>query len=124
MNKQQLKGGIAAMFGDAPIQKPEAREISSEEYRALEERQSQRRYYLTGRRRKDSQRELVTKDDVRTSLLLNKHQYEVVREIALREGMTIKDLVYMMFDFAIDRYENRHGKVELRSGSDERKDLF
>ena len=103
-----------AMFGDGSQTAPKGVQLTDEEYEILEERQSQRRAFLTGRRRKDETREPATKDDVRTSLLLNKHQYDIVREIALREGMTIKDLVSAMFQLGIDRYEEKHGKVELR----------
>ena len=98
--------------------------LTDEEYEILKERQAQRRTFLTGRRRRDDTRELVTKDDIRTSLLLNKHQYDIVREIALREGMTIKDLVSAMFQLGIDRYEEKHGKVELRRKESEKKNLF
>lgn len=112
------------MFGEGTQSPPKPLKITDEEYEILEERQSQRRAFLTGRRRKDETREPVTKDDVRTSLLLNKHQYEIVREIALREGMTIKDLVSSMFQLGIDRYEEKHGKVEVRKCRSEKKELF
>ena len=98
--------------------------LTDEEYEILKERQTQRRTFLTGRRRRDDTRELITKDDIRTSLLLNKHQYDLVREIALREGMTIKDLVSAMFQLGIDRYEEKHGKVELRKKNDGKMNLF
>ncbi len=124
MKKEQLKEGISAMFGEGTQSPPKPLKITDEEYEILEERQSQRRAFLTGRRRKDETREPVTKDDVRTSLLLNKHQYEIVREIALREGMTIKDLVSSMFQLGIDRYEEKHGKVEVRKCRSEKKELF
>ena len=124
MKKDQLKGGISAMFGDGSQLAPKAMKLTDEEYEILEERQSQRRAFLTGRRRKDETREPATKDDVRTSLLLNKHQYDIVREIALREGMTIKDLISAMFQLGIDRYEEKHGKVELRKKESEKKNLF
>ncbi len=124
MKKEQLKEGISAMFGEGTQSPPKPLKITDEEYEILEERQSQRRAFLTGRRRKDETREPVTKDDVRTSLLLNKHQYEIVREIALREGMTIKDLVSAMFQLGIDRYEEKHGKVEVRKCRSEKKELF
>ena len=101
-----------------------AKTLTDEEYEILKERQSQRRTFLTGRRRRDDTRELVTKDDIRTSLLMNKHQYDLVREIALREGMTIKDLVSAMFQLGIDRYEEKHGKVELRNPVSGKRDLF
>ena len=48
----------------------------------------------------------------------------IVREIALREGMTIKDLVSAIFQLGIDRYEEKHGKVELRKKNTDKKDLF
>ena len=124
MNKDQLKGGISAMFGDGSQTAPKGVQLTDEEYEILEERQSQRRAFLTGRRRKDETREPATKDDVRTSLLLNRHQYDIVREIALREGMTIKDLISAMFQLGIDRYEEKHGKVEVRKCRSEKKELF
>ena len=112
------------MFGDGSKPAPQAVQLTDEEYAILEERQAQRRTFLTGRRRKDETREPATKDDIRTSMLLNKHQYDIVREIALREGMTIKDLISAMFQLGIDRYEEKHGKVELRKKRTETKDLF
>lgn len=124
MKKEQLKEGISAMFGEGTQSPSKPLKITDEEYEILEERQSQRRAFLTGRRRKDDTRELASKDDVRTSLLLNKQQYDIVREIALREGMTIKDLIYAMFQLGIDRYEEKHGKVEVRQQKNEKKDLF
>ena len=124
MSEEQLKGGTTAMFGDGSKPAPQAIQLTDEEYAILEERQAQRRTFLTGRRRKDETREPATKDDIRTSLLLNKHQYDIVREIALREGMTIKDLISAMFQLGIDRYEEKHGKVELRKKRTETKDLF
>jgi hypothetical protein len=124
MSEEQLKGGTTAMFGDGSKPTPQAVQLTDEEYAILEERQAQRRTFLTGRRRKDETREPATKDDIRTSLLLNKHQYDIVREIALREGMTIKDLISAMFQLGIDRYEEKHGKVELRKKRTETKDLF
>ena len=124
MNEEQLKGGATAMFGDGTQPAPQAVQLTDEEYAILEERQAQRRTFLTGRRRKDETREPATKDDMRTSMLVNKHQYAIVREIALREGMTIKDLVSAIFQLGIDRYEEKHGKVEVRKPASGKRDLF
>ena len=124
MSEEQLKGGTTAMFGDGSKPAPQAVQLTDEEYAILEESQSQRRTYLTGRRRKDETREPASKDDIRTSMLLNKHQYDIVREIALREGMTIKDLIHAMFQLGINRYEEKHGKVEVRKPASGRKYLF
>ena len=124
MNEEQFKGGATAMFGDGSKLAPQAVQLTDEEYAILEERQAQRRTFLTGRRRKDETREPATKDDMRTSMLVNKHQYAIVREIALREGMTIKDLVSAIFQLGIDRYEEKHGKVEVRKPASGKRDLF
>mgnify|MGYP003435355346 FL=1 len=124
MSEEQLKGGATAMFGDGTQPAPQAVQLTDEEYAILEERQAQRRTFLTGRRRKDETREPATMDDMRTSMLVNKHQYAIVREIALREGMTIKDLVSAIFQLGIDRYEEKHGKVEVRKPASGKRDLF
>ena len=79
------------------------------------------RTYLTGRRRKDDPTPLKTKDDERTSFIVNKYQYQKVRAIALQESMTIKELVYQMFQLGIDRYEKKHGPVVDK---EQKKDLF
>lgn len=124
MSEDRLNGGKSAMFGDGSKPAPQAVQLTDEEYAILEERQAQRRTFLTGRRRKDETREPATKDDMRTSMLVNKHQYAIVREIALREGMTIKDLVSAIFQLGIERYEEKHGKVEVRKPASGKRDLF
>ena len=124
MSEDRLNGGKSAMFGDGSKPAPQAVQLTDEEYAILEERQAQRRTFLTGRRRKDETRDPATKDDMRTSMLVNKHQYAIVREIALREGMTIKDLVSAIFQLGIDRYEEKHGKVEVRKPASGKRDLF
>lgn len=124
MSEDRLNGGKSAMFGDGSKPAPQAVQLTDEEYAILEERQAQRRTFLTGRRRKDETREPATMDDMRTSMLVNKHQYAIVREIALREGMTIKDLVSAIFQLGIDRYEEKHGKVEVRKPASGKRDLF
>jgi hypothetical protein len=38
--------------------------------------------------------------------------------------MTIKDLVSAIFQLGIDRYEEKHGKVEVRKPASGKRDLF
>ena len=121
--KDQLKGGISAMFGDGQPTTPQPKVITEDQYAELERRQSDRRYFMTGRRRNDDTTELLTKNDVRTSMILDKDQYELLKEIALREAMTIKDLAFAMFKLGIEMYEKKHGKVVLRAGVPKR-ELF
>lgn len=97
--------------------------ITDEQYAEMERKQSERRFFMTGRRKDGDERELVTKNDIRTCMVLDKEQYDKIREIALRETMTIKDLTNMMFQFAIDHYEKKNGKVVPRVRTAKR-DIF
>ena len=121
--KDQLKGGISAMFGETSEIVPEAKQITEEEYQDLEAQQTERRKFKTGRRSNDDTRVPSSQTDMRTSMIVDKAQYAIVREIALRECMTIKEIIYAMFELGIDRYEKKHGKVLVRKPTGQ-KDLF
>lgn len=121
--KDQLKGGISAMFGEGQPVTPQPQVITEDQYAELERRQSDRRYFMTGRKKNDDTSALLTRNDVRTSMILDKDQYELLKEIALREAMTIKDLAFAMFKLGIEMYEKKHGKVILRSSANKR-ELF
>ena len=90
----------------------------------MERRQSERRFFLTGRRRNDDESALITRNDVRTCMVLDKGQYDKIREIALREAMTIKDLTNIMFQFAIDHYEKKNGVVIPRAEKPTKRSIF
>ena len=122
--KDQLKGGINAMFGETQSPVPQPREITEEQYTQMERKQSERRFFMTGRKVQDDPSLRITQNDVRTSMSLDKDQYNIIKEIALRETMTIKDLMFAMFQLAIDRYEQKNGKVIIRSEQKTAKDLF
>ena len=122
--KDQLKGGINAMFGETQSPVPQPREITEEQYTQMERKQSERRFFMTGRKVQDDPSLRITQNDVRTSMILDKDQYNIIKEIALRETMTIKDLMFAMFQLAIDRYEQKNGKVIIRSEQKTAKDLF
>ena len=107
--------------GQAVVQQPE---ISEEQYAEMERKQSERRFFMTGRKRNDDESALITRNDVRTCMVLDKEQYDKIREIALREAMTIKDLTNIMFQFAIDHYEKKNGKVVPRAEKPIRKQIF
>ena len=121
--KDQLKGGISAMFGETYEIAPEAKQITEEEYQDLEAQQTERRKFKTGRRSNDDTRIPSSQTDMRTSIIVYKAQYSIVRVIALRECMTIKEIIYAMFELGINRYEQKHGKVLVRKPKGE-KDLF
>ena len=121
--KDQLKGGISAMFGETSEIVPEAKQITEEEYQDLEAQQTERRKFKTGRRSNDDTRVPSSQTDMRPSMIVDKAQYAIVREIALRECMTIKEIIYAMFELGIDLYEKKHGKVLVRKPTGQ-KDLF
>ena len=103
---------------------PQQAVISDEQYAEMERKQSERRFFMTGRKRNDDSSNLITRNDIRTCMVLDKDQYDKIREIALRETMTIKDLTNMMFQLAIDQYEKKHGVVVPRTESVARKSIF
>ena len=121
--KDQLKGGISAMFGETSEMAPEAKRITEEEYSDLEAQQIERRKFKTGRRSNGDTRVPSSQTDMRTSVIVDKAQYAIVREIALRECMTIKEIIYAMFELGIRRYEQKHGKVLVRQPTGQ-KELF
>ena len=103
---------------------PQQAVISDDQYAEMERKQSERRFFMTGRKRNDDSSNLITRNDIRTCMVLDKDQYDKIREIALRETMTIKDLTNMMFQLAIDQYEKKHGVVVPRTESAARKTIF
>lgn len=109
--KQNLISGINDMYR----QHEEPSGVGHAQDESVQENRPRPRTFLTGRRRKDDPRPLKTKDDERTSLIVNKQQYAKVRAIALKESMTIKDLVYEMFKLGIERYEKKHGPVDIEN---------
>ena len=111
------------MFGETSEIVPEAKQITEEEYQDLEAQQTERRKFKTGRRSNDDTRVPSSQTDMRTSMIVDKAQYAIVREIALRECMTIKEIIYAMFELGIDLYEKKHGKVLVRKPTGQ-KDLF
>lgn len=90
----------------------------------MERKQSVRRFFMTGRKRNDDSRNLITRNDIRTCMVLDKNQYDKIRKIALRETMTIKDLTNIMFQLTIDQYEKKYGVVVPRTESTARKTIF
>ena len=91
-----------------------ARLVEKALYDGLESQQIERRKFMTGRRRNDESRPPSTLTDMRTSIIVDKAQYAIVREIALRECMTIKEIICAMFELGINRYMQKHGKVHVR----------
>ena len=121
-SKENVAMNGVTMRGEQAI--PQQPLISDEQYAEMERKQSERRFFMTGRRRNNDDRDLVTRNDIRTCMVLDKEQYDKIREIALRETMTIKDLTNVMFQFAIEHYEKKNGVVVPREGRPIKKSIF
>lgn len=140
MAKKDLKGGMANLLGGADqsvVQKPATtadnkvaaqqmkkepttvqdeadllNSIEDAEFRKyLIERQAQKRLIGRGRPRKNDQQGRRTDGYERTSLIINKEKWAIIKEIALRETLTMKEIVELALDDVIERYEKKHGTV-------------
>ena len=121
-SKENVAMNGVTMRGEQAV--PQQPVISDEQYAEMERKQSERRFFMTGRRRNNDDRDLITRNDIRTCMVLDKEQYDKIREIALRETMTIKDLTNVMFQFAIDHYEKKNGVVVPRTETMTKKSIF
>lgn len=111
-NNNNLSDGISAMFGDYKVKNDEKTEKKDSGS------------FLSGRKRREELEHTESVEEDRTSLVVNRQQYKIIRAIARQESMTIKDLVYAMFSLGIDRYEQKHGKVNPDENIRNNNDLF
>ena len=139
--KAQIKGGLNALFdrtdqdtNDTPTtdaqavegakngEQSEEREelINTIEDEALREALRKRRLQGRGRPRKG-----VTKggnEYSRTSLIVNEAKYAKVKEIALRNTLTTKEVLEAAMDLLIERYETKYGTIKVHANQ-EKKDI-
>lgn len=109
MSKKDLKIGVDALLGEA---RPTALEdtLSPEARVALAEtREAIKRG--PGRPKKE------TVDDTffRTTIIAHRVNYEKIKVIAMKEGMSFKDVLNEAISAAVEKYEEKHGEVILRS---------
>lgn len=87
--------------------------IEDEELRKeLEARLYKKKLIGRGRPRKNDQLGRRMDGYDRTSLIINVEKWAKVKEIALRETLTLKEIVELALDMVIDRYESKHGEVK------------
>lgn len=95
--------------------------IEDEELRKeLEERLYRKKLIGRGRPRKNDQLGRRMDGYDRTSLIIPVDKWAKVKEIALRETLTLKEIVELALDLVIERYESKHGEVkpQLREKKD------
>lgn len=86
----------------------------------LKQRLKERRGIGRGRPRKNDQLGRRSDGYDRTSLIVNRKKWAKIREIALRETLTMKEIVELALDMVISRYEAKHGEVKPQPGRAER----
>lgn len=124
--KAELKDGLSALFGEGAALKPTPEEIQAEKERQEEEdlinsvedeelKQEllKKRSEKRGRPRKDAVGRGEKQDEAyeRMTNLVRREQAAKLREIARREGYTIKHILEAIFGIAIRNYERTHGEV-------------
>ena len=116
-DKKNLKGGVANLLGGSGTQDraAEIRETIEDETlrEELEERLAQRRRVGVGRPRTNTAPGGKRSDGYdRTSLIINVAKWAKVKEIALRETVTLKEIMEAALDIIIERYEAKHGEIK------------
>lgn len=109
---ETIKTGLNALFGGAAAQKEEVIEVHSDI--ALRGH---------GRPRRDES-ENATGTEMRTSLIVNKETYDKMRIIAIKETLTLKEVLDSAFLMAIERYEAKNGPVSPDIVRTSKEDLF
>ena len=126
--KDELKGGLSALFGGSTKEEPvapvemvqepttaqdEEDLINTIDNEALRAALHKRRMEGRGRPRKNTdERGNRTDGYSRTSLIVNNEKYAKVKEIAFRESLTMKEIIEVVLDMAIERYEAKHGEIK------------
>lgn len=78
----------------------------------LEARLYRKKLIGRGRPRKNDQLGRRMDGYDRTSLIIPVEKWGKVKEIALRETLTLKEIVELALDMVIERYESKHGEVK------------
>lgn len=118
-----LRGGLNSLF-QTPSQPEtvtppsEASELPKQDIieelddEQLKEALRKRRMQHRGRPKKGADFISQTDGYQRISLIAQTEKMDKIREIALRESLTIKEVVEAAFDLAIERYEAKRGEIK------------
>lgn len=149
MSKKEdtLRGGLSALFGEAPKQEqpqhqtqeataeatqteaepqPEAEPeeatstddvINTIEDEELRAALHSKRMQHRGRPRKNMNKRSVADGYGRVTTIMNLSKVEKLHYIAVKETLTLKEIWDECLDIAIERYESKHGKITLPQNS-------
>lgn len=131
--KQRMKGGLNALLGEAESQGPTPDEVVEQirqdaidkvEDAELREALREHRRSKVGRPRKNIPHTSRTDGYERITTIANIVKMEKLRTIALRETLTIKEVLEACMDLAIEAYEKKNGEIQVSSMSKKGKKLF
>ena len=119
--KEQLQGGIAALFGESRPQQPpiqtsaeeEARTELIDEVQNIELRAALRKRQNAGKGRPKTGRKISPKSEQYATVCVkaNREQWEKVKHISLAETLQIKEVLEQALALRIAQYERKNGVI-------------
>lgn len=133
--EQRMRGGLSALLGESEPQQQEptpdevAEQIRQDAINKVEDaelREALRQHRLSGRGRprKNVPHKSRTDGYERITTIASIVKMEKLRAIAMRETLTIKEVLEACMDLAIEAYEKKHGEIQVSTMSRKGKKLF
>lgn len=129
-----MRGGLDALLGEAA--EPQAKDVNEaveqtrreaiEKVGDAELREALLKHQRShrGRPRKNAPHVSRTDGYERITTIANTEKMEKLRTIALRETLTIKEVLEQCMDLAIEAYEKKNGKIRTRFNQGDGKGIF
>lgn len=120
MGKEQLRSGMAILFGEKPAspqleETPTASEelIETVQDEELKEALRQRQLDGRGRPRRGRKKESKTEGYGTICVKANLDKWEKVKYISLQETLQIKEVLELALDMLIEKYESEKGTIRI-----------
>ena len=121
MGKEQLRSGMAILFGEKPAspqleETPTASEelIETVQDEELKEALRQRQLDGRGRPKRGRKKESKTEGYGTICVKANLDKWEKVKYISLQETLQIKEVLELALDMLIEKYESEKGTIRVR----------
>ena len=120
MGKEQLRSGMAILFGEKPAspqleETPTASEELIETVQDEELKEALRQRQLDGRGRPQRGRKKESKTEGYGTICVkaNLDKWEKVKYISLQETLQIKEVLELALDMLIEKYESEKGTIRI-----------
>lgn len=120
MGKEQLRSGMAILFGEKPAspqleETPTASEelIETVQDEELKEALRQRQLDGRGRPKRGRKKESKTEGYGTICVKANLDKWEKVKYISLQETLQIKEVLELALDMLIEKYESEKGTIRI-----------